>query len=147
MRYTTTVELGGKTATGLAVPPAVLEGLGSGKRPAVTVTIGDYTYRTTVGAMDGRAMVPLSAEHRTAAGVAAGDEVEVDIALDTAPRTVELPTDLAAVLDAEGLRERFDALAFSHRKEHVRAVSDAKTEATRQRRIGKVLDAIRPPAP
>jgi hypothetical protein len=147
MRYTTTVELGGKTATGLAVPPAVLEGLGSGKRPAVTVTIGDYTYRTTVGAMGGRAMVPLSAEHRTAAGVAAGDEVEVDIALDTAPRTVELPTDLAAVLDAEGLRERFDALAFSHRKEHVRAVSDAKTEATRQRRIGKVLDAIRPPAP
>jgi antitoxin component of MazEF toxin-antitoxin module len=142
MRYTTTVELGGKSATGLEVPAAVLEALGSGKRPAVTVTIGDYTYRTTVGSMGGRAMVPLSAEHRTAAGVAAGDEVEVELALDTAPRTVEVPTDLAAVLAAEGLRERFDALAFSHRKEHVRAVTDAKTETTRQRRIGKVVEML-----
>jgi hypothetical protein len=142
MRYTTTVELGGKSATGLEVPAAVLEALGSGKRPAVSVTIGDYTYRTTVGSMGGRAMVPLSAEHRTAAGVAAGDEVEVELALDTAPRTVEVPTDLAAVLAAEGLRERFDALAFSHRKEHVRAVTDAKTETTRQRRIGKVVEML-----
>lgn len=147
MRFRTTVELGGKTATGLEIPAAVLAELGPAKRPAVTVTIGGYTYRTTVGVMGGRALVPLSAEHRAAAGVAAGDEVEVEIALDTAPRTVEVPSDLAAVLAAEGLRERFDALAFSHRKEHVRAVVDAKTETTRQRRIGRVLDAIRPPAP
>lgn len=146
MRFTTTVELGGKTATGLEVPATVVDELGSRRAP-VTVTIGDYVYRTTLAVMGGRHMVPLAAEHRTAAGVAAGDAVEVVIALDTAARTVEVPTDLAAVLDAEGLRAQFDALSYSRRKEHVRAVTDAKTEATRQRRIGKVLDTIRPPAP
>jgi hypothetical protein len=87
----------------------------------VSVTVGPHTYRTTVGVMGGRTLVPLSAENRTAAGVAAGDVVDVEIVLDTAPRTVEVPEDLAAALAEAGLRERFDALAFTHRKEHVRA--------------------------
>lgn len=143
MRFTTTVELGGKTATGFEVPPELVEELGGGRRPAVTVTVSGYTYRTTVGVMGGRFLVPLSAEHRTAAGLAAGDEVEVDLALDTAPRTVEVPEDLAAALGSAGLREAFDALAFTHRKEHVRAVESAKAAATRERRIAKCLDMLR----
>ncbi|GAA1872288.1 hypothetical protein GCM10009836_61480 [Pseudonocardia ailaonensis] len=142
MRFTTTVELGGKTATGFEVPAAVLEGLGSGKRPAVSVTIGAYTYRTTVGSMGGRPMIPLSAENRTAAGVAAGDEIDVEIEVDTAPRTVEVPEDLASALADAGLREKFDALAFSHRKEHVRAVDSAKAAATRERRIAKCVEML-----
>jgi antitoxin component of MazEF toxin-antitoxin module len=144
MRFSTTVFLGGKTATGLVVPDDVVEALGAGQRPPVTVTVGAHTYRTTVARMGGQFLVPLAAEHRTAAGVAAGDEVEVEIELDAAPRTVDVPADLATALDGEpGLRERFDALAFSHRKEHVRSVEDAKAEATRLRRIDKVLAALR----
>jgi hypothetical protein len=88
MRFHATVELGGKSATGIEVPPHVVEALGSGKRPAVTVTVGTHTYRTTVAVMGGRFLIPLSAENRTAAGVAAGDDVQVDVELDTQPRVV-----------------------------------------------------------
>jgi hypothetical protein len=144
MRFTTTVELGGQTATGLPVPDDVVAALAAGRRPPVTVTLGGHTYRSTVAPMGGRFFVPLSAENRTAAGVAAGDAVDVDIEVDTAPRTVDVPPDLAAALDGEpGLRARFDALAYSHRKEHVRAVESAKAEATRQRRVSGVLAALR----
>jgi uncharacterized protein YdeI (YjbR/CyaY-like superfamily) len=94
--------------------------------------------------MGGRHLVPLAAEHRTAAGVAAGDEVVVDIELDDAPRTVEVPADLAAALDADAdVRRRFDALSFTQRKEHVRSVEEAKAEATRLRRIEKVVAGLR----
>jgi hypothetical protein len=144
MRFTTVVELGGKTATGLVVPDDVVQALGGGGRPPVTVTVGGHTYRSTVARMGGRHLVPLAAEHRTAAGVAAGDEVVVDIELDDAPRTVEVPADLAAALDADAdVRRRFDALSFTQRKEHVRSVEEAKAEATRLRRIEKVVAGLR----
>jgi uncharacterized protein DUF1905/bacteriocin resistance YdeI/OmpD-like protein len=144
MRFSTTVELGGRTATGIEVPAEVVQALGAGKRPPVRVTVGGHTYQSTVSSLGGRFLLPLSAEHRAAAGVAAGDEVEVDIELDDAPRVVELPADLAAALDAEpGLRDRFERLAYSHRKEHVRAVQSAKAEATRARRVAAVLAALR----
>ena len=144
MRFSTTVELHGKNATGMAVPAEVVESLGGGKKPAVTVTVGGFTYRSSIASMGGRFLIPLSAERRTAAGVSAGDQVEVDVELDTAPRTVEVPDDLAAALDREpGLRERFDAMAFTHRNEHVRAVESAKADATRQRRLAAVVAAMR----
>jgi hypothetical protein len=144
MRFRTTIELGGKTATGFAVPEDVVTALGSGKRPAVEVSIGGHTYRSTVASMGGRFMVPLSAQNRTAAGVAAGDEVEVELGLDARPREVEVPADLAAALDREpGVRQAFDALSFTGRKEHVRNVEGAKAAATRQRRIDKIVDALR----
>jgi hypothetical protein len=143
MRFSTTVELGGKTATGMAVPPAVVEALGAGRRPAVRVTVGGHTYRSTIASMGGRFLLPLSAENRTAAGVAAGDHVEVDVELDDAPRVVEVPTDLAAALDAEpAARRRFDALSYSHRLRHVLAVEGAKAEATRQRRIAAAVATL-----
>ncbi len=108
------------------------------------VTVGGHSYRSTVATMGGRFLIPLSAKNRAAAGVSAGDEVEVDVELDTAPREVEVPADLAAALDAHPeLRGRFDRLAFTHRKEHVRAVKSAKAEATRQRRVAGVLAALR----
>jgi hypothetical protein len=144
MRFTTVVELGGKTATGLVVPDDVVQALGGGGRPPVTVTVGGHTYRSTVARMGGRHLVPLAAEHRAAAGVAAGDEVVVDIELDDAPRTVEVPADLAAALDTDpDVRRRFDALSFTQRKEHVRSVEEAKAEATRLRRIEKVVVGLR----
>ena len=98
MKFRATVELGGKTATGIEVPEKVVAALGSGSRPPVTVTVGGHSYRTTIARMGGRFLVPLSAENRTAAGVAAGDDVDVDIEPDTAPREVELPADLTEAL-------------------------------------------------
>jgi hypothetical protein len=126
------------------VPADAVAALGTSKRPAVVVTVGGHTYRSTVAVMGGRFMVPLAAEHRTAAGVAAGDEVDVELVLDTAPRTVEVPADLAEALAAEpGARERFDALSPSHRKAHVTAVEGAKAAETRARRVAKVVAAMR----
>jgi bifunctional DNA-binding transcriptional regulator/antitoxin component of YhaV-PrlF toxin-antitoxin module len=144
MRFRATVELGGKTATGIEVPDEVVAELGSHKRPAVRVTIGDYTYRSTVARMGGRFLLPVSAEVRKGAGVAAGDEVDVEVVLDDAPRAVTVPDDLGAALDAvPGARARFDALSYTHRKEHVRGVEEAKAAATRERRIAKAVDTLR----
>jgi hypothetical protein len=140
MRFHTTLGLGGKTATGFEVPAEVVEALGSGRRPPVQVTIGPYTYRTTVAPMGGRYLIPVSAEHRTAAGLAAGDELDVELALDTAPRTVELPPDLAAALDAAPDARRFyDGLAYSQRKEYARWVDSAKRPETRERRLAQAV--------
>jgi hypothetical protein len=140
VQFTTTVELEGKTATGLVVPDDIVTALGTGKRPAVTVTIGDHTYRTTVMPMGGRFLVPLSAENRTAAGVAAGDRVSVEIALDEAPREVLVPPDLAQALarDPEALAF-FNGLAHTHRKEWVRWVEEAKKAETRDNRVAKTV--------
>lgn len=105
MRFRATVLLGGKTATGIPVPDEVVAGLGSSKRPAVRITIAGHSYRSTVARMGQEFMLPLSAENRTSAGVAAGDEVDVDIELDTEPREVTVPPDFAAELDREHRRE------------------------------------------
>ena len=143
MRFSTTVELHGRTATGMPVPPEVVQALGGGRKPAVTVTVGGHTYRTTIGSMGGRSLIPLSAERRAAAGVAAGDDVEVDVELDTEPREVEVPADLAAALAAEpAARARFDGLSRSARLRHVLAVEGAKTAVTRQRRVAAAVATL-----
>ena len=144
MRFRTTIQQGGKTATGIQVPAEVVEALGAGRRPAVTVTINGYTYRSTVAVLGGAYMVGVSAEHRAGAGVAGGDEVEVDIDLDTAPREVDVPADLAAALAAEPeARRTFDGLSYSNRSWHVLQVEGAKTDETRQRRIRKSVDVLK----
>ncbi|CAA9219011.1 MAG: hypothetical protein AVDCRST_MAG52-439 [uncultured Blastococcus sp.] len=142
MEFRTTVVLGGRTATGLQVPDDVVEALGAGKRPPVVVTVGGYTYRTTVAPMGGAFWIPLAAEHREAAGVRADDEVDVRIELDTAPRDTALPGDLDAALD-DAARSHFHALAPSHRKEWVRWVEEAKKPETRAARIEKTAAALR----
>jgi Bacteriocin-protection, YdeI or OmpD-Associated/Domain of unknown function (DUF1905) len=144
MRFRTTIQLEGKTATGFRVPPEVVAGLGGGKRPAVTVTIRGHTYRSTVAAYGDVFMLPLAAEHRVAAGVAAGDEVEVELAPDTAPREVEVPADLAAALAGEPeARAFFDGLSYSNRRWFVLSVEGAKTPQTRQRRVDKAVTMLR----
>ena len=141
MSFRATLESNGKTATGIEVPPEVVEALGSGKRPAVTVTInGHHTYRSTVAVMGGRFLLPVSAEQRTAAGIVAGDELEVDLVLDTAPREVDVPDDLTAALAAEpAARACFDGLSYSNRRRLVLAIEGAKADETRRRRIAKTV--------
>jgi hypothetical protein len=144
VRFGTTIQQSGKTATGIQVPEQVIEALGSGKRPAVKVTINGYTYRSTVGVVGGVYMVGVSAEHRAGAGVAGGDEVEVDIDLDNAPREVSIPADFAAALDVQPeARRTFQGLSYSNKSWHVLQVEGAKTDQTRQRRIAKSVDILK----
>jgi len=144
MHFRTTVERGGKTATGLLVPDEVVAALRAGKRPPVQVTVGGHTYRTTVASMGGRFLVPLSAENRTAAGVAAGDDVEVDVLLDTAAREVTVPADLLDALEHDDqARQFFDDLAYSHRKEWVRWIEESKKIETRTSRILRAVESLR----
>jgi bacteriocin resistance YdeI/OmpD-like protein/uncharacterized protein DUF1905 len=144
MRFRATIERSGPTATGIHVPDEVVEGLGAGKRPPVRVTINDYTYRSTIAVMGGTFMVGVSAANRAGARVAGGDEVDVEIELDTAPREVAVPADLAAALDAEpAARRTFDALSYSNKSWHTLQVEGARTDETRQRRIAKSVAALR----
>ena len=141
--FHTELLLQGKSATGFAVPDEVVASLGAGKRVAVVVTIGDYSYRSTVGPYRGANMLPVSAANREGARIAAGDIVEITLELDDQPREVEVPADLAAALDTDAAtRAAFDALAFSNRRAHVASVDDAKTAETRERRIAKVVAAL-----
>ena len=144
MQFRTVIELGGKTATGLRVPPDIVSALGSGKRPPVRVTIAGHTYRSTVAAFGDVFMLPLSAENREAAGVAAGDEVDVEVELDTQPREVVVPADFEQALAADPeARRAFEALSYSNRRQHVLSIEGAKTVETRQRRVDKAIAKLR----
>ena len=143
MRFHTTILQGDKTATGIRIPPEIVDALGAGKRPPVTVTIRGYTSRSTIATVDGQPMVGVSATNREGAGVAGGDEVDVDIALDTQPRTVTLPDDFAAALAADpAAQATFEKLSNSNKGYHVSSIEGAKTAETRQRRIEKSVATL-----
>lgn len=143
MVFRATVEPAGN-ATGVEVPADVVDALGAGKRPAVVITINGHTWRSRVAAMGGRFIVGISAANRAASKIAEGDEVEVDLQLDTEPRVVVEPPDFTEALDADPqLRTAYDRLAYTHRRRHVLAIEGAKTAETRQRRIAKAIEAIR----
>lgn len=129
--------------TGIEVPAANIAALGTSKKPAVKVSVSGYAYRSTVAVMGGKFLIPFSSEHRKASGIKAGDKIEVALELDTEPRTVELPDDLAAALKKAGARAAFDASAPSKRKEFVRQVVEAKAEDTRARRIAKIVEGLK----
>lgn len=140
MKFRATVRLEGKTATGIEVPPKVVAALGPTQRPPVNVTINGYTYRSTVAAYNGAYMLPLSAENRAGAGVAAGEKVEVDLQLDTAPREVTVPADFAKALAKDkSAKAFFEGLSYSNKNRHVLSIQGAKTPETRQRRIEKAI--------
>jgi hypothetical protein len=144
MRFRATIEQSGKTATGVEVPEAVVTTLGSGKRPKVRVTINGHTYRSSVASMGGRFMLGLSAEVREGAGVAGGDVVDVDLELDTEPRVVTVPPDLAKALGRDAAAKRtFEALSYSQQQRHVLPIEGAKTPETRQRRVDATMQALR----
>jgi bifunctional DNA-binding transcriptional regulator/antitoxin component of YhaV-PrlF toxin-antitoxin module len=144
MRFKATIQLDGKTATGIHIPEEVVEGLGGGKRPPVRATINGHAYRTTVAPVRGESKIPVSAEVRERVGVSAGDEVDVEVELDTEPREVAVPQDFAEVLERDAeLRRTFDGLSRSKKRRLVDPIGQAKTAETRQRRIDKAIDALR----
>ena len=137
---TTLTQAEGKKATGIIVPPEVIEELAAGKRPAVRATVNGHAYRTTIGVMSGRSMISVSAAVRDATGLAAGDEVEVELVVDDSPRGLNVPDDFAGSLKrATGARDFFDGLANSLQRYHVDHINAAKTPETRRRRIDKAV--------
>lgn len=144
VKFRAVLETNGKTATGIEVPPDLVAALDAGKRPAVVVSFNGYSYRSTVAPMGGRFLLPVSAKVRAASGASAGDTLDVDVALDTAPRTVAAPEDLAVELNRDpALRAAWDRLAFTHQREHVEAIEDAKKPETRARRVAKAVEMVR----
>ena len=131
---------------GLEIPPEVVDSLGAGKRPPVTITLNGHSWRSRVAIMRGRYLLGLSNANRQAAGVQVADTVEVELELDREPRTVVVPADLAAALDADpAANAAWARLSHSHKREHVRAIESAKKPETRQRRIEKALGILRQP--
>jgi Bacteriocin-protection, YdeI or OmpD-Associated/Domain of unknown function (DUF1905) len=144
VRFRATIQLAGKTATGIEIPDEVVAGLGAGRKPPVRVTIAGHTYRSTVAVRGDRYLVGVSAENREAAGVAAGDEVDVDIELDTAPREVTVPPDLAAALGNDAEAQRFfESLSYSQKQGYVQPIEQAKKPETRERRVEKAVAMLR----
>jgi hypothetical protein len=144
MRFNTTILQTGKTASGIQIPDEVIDALGAGKRPPVRVTLHGFTYRSTVAVMNGVYMVGVNAENRSAARVAGGDEVQVDIEVDTEPREVVVPADFSAALQADSAaRLTFDGLSYSNKRWHVLQVEGAKTAETRERRIARCVEILR----
>ncbi|OXM14636.1 YdeI/OmpD-associated family protein [Paenibacillus herberti] len=143
MKFQSVVHLSGKTATGIQVPDEVVAALGAGKKPPVHVRIGEYSYRSTIAFMGGQFWIPLSAPNREGAGVAAGDTIEVEVALDTEPREIVVPDDLAVALNgAAEARGYFDGLSYSNKNRIVLSIEGAKTAETRQKRVGKAVEAL-----
>ena len=143
MEFRTTLQLTGKTSTGFVIPPEVVEALGGGKRPPVVVTINGYSYRNTVAPMGGEYWLGVSAAHRQAAGLKAGDELQVELELDLEPREIEVPADFAAALDARPeARRMFDGLSYSNQRYHVEWIDGAKSAETRQRRIAQTVEML-----
>jgi hypothetical protein len=140
--FRTTLKLSGKTS-GIPVPEEVVESLGAGKRVPVVVTVGRHTYRNTVAPYRGEYMISLSSENRELAGLVGDEELDVTIEVDSAPREVTLPDDLASALAVDDTaREAFEKLSYSARNAHVLSVTGAKAVDTRRRRIEKVVDTL-----
>lgn len=142
MRFETSMRQTGNN-TGIEVPDDVVEALGAGRKPPVVVTVNGFTYRSTIAAMGGKSLIPFSSDKRAATGIGGGDPITVELALDTEPRTVEVPDDLAAALAEAGAADAFASLSVSNRKRHVLAVEGAKAAETRARRVAGVVEALR----
>ena len=138
VEFSAELQQDGKTATGVTVPEEVLAALGSGRRPAVAVTINGHTFRTTIGSIRGVAKIPVSAAVRAAAGVTAGDLLVVEVAADATPREVSVPDDLTAALDGDQAAAGFFAgLSYSHKNAYVTWIEEAKKPETRARRVAE----------
>lgn len=144
MKFNATLQLSKKTATGIHVPEEIVTALGGGKKPAVKVTIGSYIYRSTIGSMGGKFMLPVSKENREGAGIRAGDEIVVELELDTAPRELNVPEDFEEVLnDNEEARQFFESLSYSNKRRFVLNIESAKSAETRKRRLEKSVELLR----
>jgi len=138
------LESGSGTTAGIVVPDAFVEALGGGGRPKVAVTVNGFTFRSSIARMGGTFMLGVSAARREEAGVAAGDVLDLEIELDTAPREIEVPEDLAAAFAGEPEAKAFwDTLSYSNQRYHAEQITGAKQAETRARRVAKSVALLR----
>jgi hypothetical protein len=124
--------------TGFEIPEAFVEELGGGKKPKVSVTVNGFTYRSSIARMGGQYLLGVSKERREAAGIAGGDVLEIDVELDTAPRVIEIPPDLAtAFADNPDAKAFWESMSYSNQRWHAEQIEGAKTDDTRARRVAK----------
>jgi Bacteriocin-protection, YdeI or OmpD-Associated/Domain of unknown function (DUF1905) len=129
---------------GLEVPPQVVEALGGGKRPPVTITINGHSWKSRVAIMRGRNLIGLSSANRAGAHLVVGEQVEVELTLDLEPRVVVEPADLTRALDADPMaRAAYDRLAHTHRRRLVLGIESAKKPETRARRVEQAVADLR----
>lgn len=144
MKFRAELQRTGGNTTGFEVPEEVVSGLGGGGRPKVTVTVNGFVFRSSIAKMGGGYWLGVSAERRAAAGVEGGQVLDVEVELDSAPRTVEVPADLRAALDAEpAVRDFWATVSYSNQRWHVEQLTSAKTAETRGRRLAKSLELLR----
>jgi hypothetical protein len=128
---------------GLEVPSDAVAGLGAGARPRVRVTVNGHSWSTRIAIMRGRNLIGLSNANRAAAGLTVGEVVTVRIEVDDSPIVVEEPPELATALGADpAARAAFDRLTDSQRRQAARVISQAKGEATRERRVAALLKTL-----
>ena len=144
VEITVVLQATGGNTTGFEIDPAVVDSLAAGKRPKVVATVNGHSWRTSIAPYAGTFWLGISAANRAAAGVAAGDRVILEVVVDDAPRVVDVPADFAGALAADAAAQAgWTRLSFSHQRQHVLAIEDAKTAATRQRRIESALGKLR----
>jgi hypothetical protein len=115
-------------------------------RAPIRVKINGYEFRTTVAVYGGQYLLGISKEHREAARISLGEPFMVTLELDTEPRTVTVPPELATALAEDSAAQAaWDALSYSHQREHVQEIDGAKTAATRERRVARTLSMLVPP--
>ncbi len=133
----------GKTATGIEVPAEIVSSLSPSKKPAVKISINGYEYRSTIAVMGGKFMIPVSAEHRIGANIKGGDSLTVGLELDTEPRILEIPADLAAAFEQnEVAKAKFEQLSYSQKRIHTLSVEGTKNPETRAKRVLKAIEAL-----
>jgi hypothetical protein len=144
MEYRGELEQTGGNTTGFRIPDEFVAGLGGGGRPKVVVRVGEFEFRSSIARMGGEYWLGVSAERRAAGGLEGGHVYDLGIELDAAPRTVEVPEDLAAALAAEPEVKAFwESISFSNQRWHAEQLTSAKTAETRTRRLAKSLDLLR----
>ena len=142
--FQTTLISGGGNTTGIEIPEDVVLGLGRGKRVPVIVTVNGYTYRNTIAFMGGQYLVGVSAAHREASGLKAGDPIEVTLEVDDAPRVMEVPPELAAAFESDpAAAEAWAKLSYSRQRQLAEPIADAKSPDAKARRVEKALEALR----
>ena len=127
----------------VVVPAEVLDALGGGGRIPVQATFDGVAYRGSVVTMGGRKVIGVTRAILAEIGKGHGDTITVTLERDVEERIVDVPDDLAAALDAAGVRAGFDALSYTKRKEHVRTITEAKKDETRASRVAKAVEAAR----
>lgn len=141
-KYITTI-LGFGNHAAIEIPEDELKKIGGNKRAPLKITVNGYTYQSTATVMDGKCLVVFPKKDRENAGVDSGDKLEVQLELDSGYRQVEVPKELEIALQQSGIKEKFDELTYSKRKEYARQVADAKANDTKARRIEKILTEIK----